>query len=92
MIFFFVQFELSFDSFHTDRDRIFRVKHHEMIDGVMDESFNSPMIVEATFRQEFPQIEASTQLISGRAQAKMPDESSQNQNLQLVSPEFLEVF
>lgn len=92
LIFFFVQFELSFDNFHTDSDRIFRVKHHEMVDGVMDESFNSPMIVEATFRQEFPQIESSTQFINGRAKTKLPDESTQMQTFHMVSPDFLEVF
>lgn len=92
LIFFFVQFELSFDNFHSDADRIFRVKHHEMVDGVMDESFNSPMIVEATFREEFPQIEAISQYINGGVQAMLPDKSVQNQSFRMVNPDFLEIF
>ncbi|MHA7128215.1 ABC transporter permease [Algoriphagus namhaensis] len=92
LIFFFVQFELSFDNFHSDSDRIFRVKSHELVDGEMQESFNTPMIVEATFRQEFPQVESSTQFINGRAKAKLPDESTQQQTFHMVSPDFLEVF
>lgn len=92
LIFFFVQFELSFDNFHSDSDRIFRVKHHEMMESEMTESFSSPMIVEATFRAEFPQIEAITQYISRSAQASLADESTQNQSFRLVKPDFLEIF
>ena len=45
LVFFFVQFELSFDSFHPESEKIFRIKSHEMVDGEMIESFPSPMIV-----------------------------------------------
>ncbi|MFC3881745.1 ABC transporter permease [Algoriphagus namhaensis] len=92
LIFFFVQFELSFDNFHSDSDRIFRIKSHELVDGEMQESFSSPMIVESTFRQEFSQIEAITQYISGGVQSILPDESTQSQSFRMVNPDFLEIF
>uniref|UniRef100_UPI0025833DE8 ABC transporter permease n=1 Tax=Algoriphagus sp. TaxID=1872435 RepID=UPI0025833DE8 len=92
LIFFFVQFELSFDSFHPDSEKIFRIKSHEMVDGEMVESFSSPMIVEETFRAEFPQIEKITGYITAGVQAELPDGSKQIQRFSLVNPDFLEMF
>ncbi len=92
MIFFFVQFELSFDSFHPESEKIFRIKSHELVDGEMIESFSSPMIVEPTFREEFPQIEKITGFITAGVQAKLPDDSRKNQSFLLVHPDFLEMF
>lgn len=92
LIFFFIQFELSFDSFHQESEKIFRVKSHETIDGELNESFSSPLIVEATFRDEFPQIEYITGLITSGAQAKLPDGTKQNQSFLFVHPDFLQVF
>ena len=92
LIFFFVQFELSFDSFHPESEKIFRVKSHERVDGEMIESFSSPMIVESTFREEFPQIEKITGFITSGVQAKLPDESRKNQSFLLVHSDFLEMF
>ncbi|MDN3203329.1 ABC transporter permease [Algoriphagus sediminis] len=92
LIFFFVQFELSFDNFHADSDRIFRVQSHEMVDGEMVESFSSPMIVEATFREEFTQIESITNINNGQAQAILPDDSRETQGFNMVHPDFLDIF
>ncbi|MDF2158128.1 ABC transporter permease [Algoriphagus sp. CAU 1675] len=92
LILFFVQFELSFDNFHPGSERIYRVKSHEMVDGEMTESFSSPMILEPTFRNEFPQIEAISGMVGSAVQAKLPDESSQNQPFLMVNPDFLKIF
>ncbi|TDQ18498.1 putative ABC transport system permease protein [Algoriphagus boseongensis] len=91
LIFFFVQFELSFDSFHEDQDRIFRVKTHERIDGEMRETYASPVILAAAFRDEFPQIEAISGVTGADVQAILPDQSSQNQRLRLVDADFLKI-
>ncbi|WP_289028533.1 FtsX-like permease family protein [uncultured Algoriphagus sp.] len=92
LVFFFVQFELSFDSFHPESEKIYRIQSHELVDGEMIESFSSPMIVESTFREEFPQIEKITGYITAGVQAKLPDESKENQSFSLVHPDFLEMF
>ncbi|WP_026950256.1 ABC transporter permease [Algoriphagus mannitolivorans] len=91
LIFFFVQFEMSFDSFHQDLDRIYRVKSFERIDGVIRETYSSPVIVEAAFREEFPQIEAISGVTGADVQAILPDESTQNQRIRLVNPDFLKI-
>lgn len=92
LVFFFVQFELSFDSFHPESEKIFRIKSHELVDGEMIESFSSPMIVESTFREEFPQIEKITGVITSGVQAILPDESKVTQQFWLAHPDFLEMF
>lgn len=92
LIFFFVQFELSFDAFHRDSEKIFRIKSHEMVDGEMIESFSSPMIVESTFREEFPQVEKVTGVITSGVQAILPDESKVTQRFWMTHPDFLEMF
>ena len=91
LIFFFVQFEMSFDSFHQDLDRIYRVKSFERIDGEIRETYSSPVIVEAAFREEFPQIEAISGVTGADVQAILPDESTQNQRIRLVNPDFLKI-
>ena len=91
LIFFFVQFELSFDTFHQDLDRIYRVKTYERIDGEVRETYSSPVIVEAAFREEFPQIEAISGVTGADVQAILPDESTQNQRIRLVNPDFLKI-
>lgn len=91
LIFFFVQFELSFDSFHQDVERIYRVKSHERIDGELKESYSSPVILEAAFREEFPQIEAISGITNADVQAILPDQSTQNQRIRLVHPDFLKI-
>lgn len=92
LVFFFVQFELSYDNFHPENEKIFRVMSHEMIDGEMTESFSTPMVIEPVFRSEFPQIDKLTGIINGGVQAILPDETSQNQDFLMVHSDFLEIF
>ncbi len=91
LIFFFVQFEVSFDNFHSKSDRIFRIMQHEMEDNEMTESFSSPLIVGPTFREEFPQIEALSAFISSGVQSKLPGNVSQMQTFHLVDQDFLKM-
>ena len=92
LIFFFVQFEASFDDFHEDSDRIFRLKRHEVNEGEEFSSFSTPIITAPTFENEFPQIENITRMISSSAQAYLDESTTQNQRLLMVSPDFLEIF
>ena len=91
LIFFFVQLELSFDTFHQDLDRIYRIKTHERIDGEMTETYSSPVILEAAFREEFPQIEAISGVTNAEVQAILPDHSTQTQRIRLVHADFLKI-
>ncbi len=92
LIFFFVQFESSFDNFHEESDRIFRLERHENgEDGIMS-SFSTPIITAPTFAAEFPQVTHTTRLIGGSAQAYLDEATTQTQQYLTVSPDFLEIF
>ncbi|UZD23961.1 ABC transporter permease [Algoriphagus halophytocola] len=92
LIFFFVQFELNFDDFHHDSDRIFRLSRHQVEEGEDLRSYSTPIITAPTFENEFPQIEATTRYISSVAQAYLDESTTQSQRLMMVSPEFLNIF
>jgi len=92
LIFFFVQFEISFDDFHIDSDQIFRVERHQFEDGEDQTSFSTPIITAPTFESEFSQVAYTTRMIGGSAQAYLDEETTQNQKYLMVGPDFLEIF
>jgi hypothetical protein len=57
LIFFFVQQEMNFDSFHQDGERIFRMKRYEMVEGLFLEGYSTPAITAPAVKAEFPEIE-----------------------------------
>lgn len=92
LIFFFVQFESSYDKFHTEKDQIFRLRRFEGGEGEGSFSYSTPIITAPTFASEFPQVEAATRYIGGASQAYLDESTTQNQNYFLVSADFLKIF
>jgi putative ABC transport system permease protein len=92
LIFFFVQFESSFDNFHEDSERIFRLERHERGEDGMVSSFSTPIITASTFAAEFPQVTHTTRFISGSARTYQDESTTQSQSYLTVSPDFLEIF
>ncbi|MDR7130807.1 putative ABC transport system permease protein [Algoriphagus sp. 4150] len=92
LIFFFVQFESGFDEFHADSGQIFRVERHQVEEGERNSSFSTPIITAPTFANEFSQVTHTTCVIGGAAQAYLDEETTQNQQYLMVSPDFLEIF
>ena len=92
IIFFFVQFEVSFDDFHEESSQVFRIERHQVEEGVDNYSFSTPIIAAPTFAEEFSQVSHTTRLIGGAAQAYLDEEATQNQSYLMVSPAFLEIF
>ncbi|MFC4875021.1 ABC transporter permease [Negadavirga shengliensis] len=92
IILLFVQFEWSFDDFHQDADRIFRLKRFEMFDDGMVQSFATPYILGEVVENEFPQVQKSTRLMQASRPFKLPDETEYRQPISFVSQQFLEIF
>lgn len=92
LIFFFVQFELNFDKFHSNAENTFRIKRYEMFEGELGSSFSTPIVSAPTFKEEFPQIQKVTRFIGGVAQAYLDEVNTQSQEFLTVSPDFLEIF
>mgnify|MGYP005811231737 CR=1 FL=1 len=88
----FVQFEWSFDNFHTKRDRVFRLKHFELFDDGLMESFTTPYILMETVQSEVPQVQAATRVSQSERQAKLPNNIEERQPITFVSPDFFEIF
>lgn len=92
LIFFFVQFETSFDNFHEESGQIFRVVRHEKGEDGMITGFSTPIITAPTFAAEFPQVTHTTRMIGSSAQAYLDENTTQTQQFLTVSPDFLEIF
>ncbi len=59
-----VDYELSFDQFHSKKERIFRVNNKLLIDGKNDEYAKSAFPIARTLRSDFIEIEEAASLFS----------------------------
>ena len=62
LIFLYVQDELSYDRYHENADRIFRIGAHAMVNNSEFHGATSCAPLSATLKKEFPEVEASTRL------------------------------
>ena len=60
MILSFVKYELSFDQFHTKKDRIYRVNYDVVMGGNQTVSPSVPVFVAPELKKKFPEIEDVT--------------------------------
>ena len=56
----FVKYELSFDQFHTKKDRIYRVNYDVLMGGNQTVSPSVPVFVAPELKKKFPEIEDAT--------------------------------
>ncbi|NUM80386.1 ABC transporter permease [bacterium] len=64
IIFLIIRHETSFDTFHTKRDRIYRVTTDEhLASGIISPTGGSPFPMEKALRQDFSAIEKTTKLV-----------------------------
>ena len=56
----FVKFELSFDQFHTKKDRIYRVNYDVLMGGSQTISPSVPVFVSPELKKRFPELEDAT--------------------------------
>ena len=56
----FVKYELSFDQFHTKKDRIYRVNYDVLMGGNQTVSPSVPVFVAPELKKRFPEIEDAT--------------------------------
>lgn len=88
----YVKQELSFDQFHTKKDRIYRSWLREDYgEGKVFFNSQTPLRFEALFEENFPEVERSVQLtkfnyLTGKG------ENKQQEEIAIISPDFLEVF
>lgn len=88
----YVKQELSYDHFHSKKDRIYRSWLKEDYgEGKIFFNANTPLRFEALFEENFPEIERSVQItkfdfLTGKGENKLQEEVA------VISPDFLQVF
>jgi putative ABC transport system permease protein len=85
--------ELTYDQFHTKKDRMYRVWLYENY-GDDREFFNTvtPLRFEKLLEDEFPEVQTSVQVIARQVEVVRSNDDRINESLIIVSPEFFEVF
>ena len=90
----YVRSELSFDKFHENKGRIFRVEQVLAHESGTENTAGCPTPLSGVLRAEIPEIESVSRVISyGSSTYKMPDGRIFSGNRTLaVDPEFLGIF
>ncbi len=88
----YVKQEVSYDHFHSEKDRIYRSWLKEVYgEGKVFFNAQTPLRFEALFEENFPEVERSVQItkfdfLTGKGENKLQEE------IAIISPDFLEVF
>ena len=88
----YVKQELSYDQFHSKKDRIYRSWLKEDYgEGKIFFNSNTPLRFESVFEENFPEVERSVQItrfefLTGKGENKLREE------VYVVSPDLLDVF
>lgn len=92
LLFLTATFELSYDSFHTDADRLFRLNFlSSNRDGTPDRSSTMPFPITPALKAEFPEIEGVSRYFSSGASVRRNDQTFSKQ-VRLVDADFLTMF
>jgi putative ABC transport system permease protein len=91
----YVRNELSYDWFHRDADRIFRITKEWMFDGKLVQSSLTPNPLGPEISRTCPQIAAAVRILAGGADKKLvryEDRTFEEETFFLVDPSFFDVF
>ena len=92
LIILFVKDELTFDNFHSQASNIYRTFYTaERRDGSMVTNTVTPMVIGATMKQNYPEVEATTIWISFQAEIEY-EEKSFSEEINIASPGFFQIF
>jgi len=62
LVYLFIAFELSYDSFHENADRLYRVRNDRIYAEIHDKSAACPPAVGPVFKEEFPEVIESARM------------------------------
>ncbi len=94
MIGLYVRTELSYDTFHENQDRIYRIEQLLAHESRTEATAGCPTPLSGALAQDIPEIESVTRIIQyGTVSFTMPDNQKFPENRMFaVDPEFLEIF
>ncbi|MBN8823343.1 MULTISPECIES: ABC transporter permease [unclassified Spirosoma] len=92
LLFLTATFELSYDRFHTDADRIFRLYFlSSNRDGSPDKGSTMPYPISPSLKAEFPEIEGVTRWFDRSASVRR-NEQTYNKDVRMADADFLQMF
>ena len=86
-----VYFQLSYDNFHEDKERIFQTYLFANEPGQADRAGSMPMPLTPALKAEYPEVEAATRFMNGSSLIEYNGKYFDKQ-IQLVDADFLKVF
>jgi len=94
MIMIFIQFELSFDGFHENKERIYRVALNVSWGDTRIEGTHTPAILTKTFYQSYPEVEISLRLkpFESGIEVKRDEKNFNEYRVTSSDPEFFQMF
>ncbi|HXD77305.1 MAG TPA: ABC transporter permease [Puia sp.] len=96
LIFLIIQFETSFDDFHTDRDRIYRVITAQPSPRGIDYGSGVPFPTPAALRRDYPSIGQVSSILAARGtiliNGEGPEKKFKDNNIFYADPEFFKTF
>jgi putative ABC transport system permease protein len=91
LIMLFVRSELSYDTFHSKADRLYRVWEREKVDNKVNDNVATPLPAADALKSSFAEVEAATREIQFKPIVKV-GESSFTEDVNLVDPSFFKMF
>ncbi|MBX2817891.1 MAG: ABC transporter permease [Saprospiraceae bacterium] len=88
----FARHEWSFDTFHSQKDSIYRVWVKEFVEGHTHFNTVTPIVVGDALEESFPEVERLTRIVSGNYLIRSRTEASSQENVFFADPQFLRVF
>ncbi|KPK87557.1 MAG: hypothetical protein AMS27_02360 [Bacteroides sp. SM23_62_1] len=88
----YIQFELSFDNFHKNADRLYRIEQIMNAGGRIERMTGLPTPLWKALKDEFPEIEASMRLVNSQITLTDTENKAFNVNAYYVEEDFLKAF
>jgi putative ABC transport system permease protein len=92
LIFLWVYDELSFDRYHENADRIYRITYAEEIGGAYDHYALPPFVAAPTFDAEIPEIMVYTRLWQRSGLITYENKKFDERGIFYVDPDFFKIF
>ena len=90
-VFIFIDNQMSIDNFHENKDRIYQVTNHVMVDHKKEDWGDSPMLLAPSLKNDFSAIEETTRIEFGNGAVRHGDIVF-NEGIWFVDPAFQTIF
>ena len=86
----YVRFELNYDDFHENADRIYRINAHDL--GRDLKFAGTQALLAATIKKDFPEVRYAARIINGQGYFKYQDRVFSETTFFFVDPDFKDIF